>query len=86
MVRGTQNFRQVRAMRCVIPYGLLVVCIALDEVLFWRDPCLPLYSLGDRVTWKSQSNTNEGVLSDAYRVVSFYSTSPTSVRIVTMYG
>ena len=35
MVQATQSFRQVR----------LVVCIALDEIMFWRGPCLPLYCL-----------------------------------------
>ena len=84
MVQGTQSFRQVRATRCVIPYILLVVCIALDEIMFRGCPSPPLYSLEDKVTWKSWSNTVQGVLPNVYRIVSFYSTSFTHVRVVTI--
>ena len=44
MVQGTQSFRQIQSARCVISYVLLVVCIALNDVMFWWGP--PLYSGG----------------------------------------
>jgi len=52
MVQGTQSFRQIQSARCVISYVLLVVCIALNDVMFWWGP--PLYSggAGGEITWK----------------------------------
>ena len=50
MVQETQSFRQVRTARCVTPYVMLVVCIALDDIMIvhvLRGLCPPLYSLGD---------------------------------------
>ena len=52
MVQGTQSLRQIRTTRCVIPYVLCIVCIALDVVMLRRGLCPPLYGMGDRFTWK----------------------------------
>ena len=35
-----------KAVRCVIPYVMCVVCVALDNVVFRGDPCPPIYTLG----------------------------------------
>ena len=32
MVQGTQGFRQVRAVKCIVPTSCVVVCIALGVV------------------------------------------------------
>ena len=41
MVQGTQSFRQIWAARCVIPYILCVVCIALNVDMFRGGPSHP---------------------------------------------
>jgi hypothetical protein len=54
-VKRTRNFRHVRIAVCIIPYimyGGLYYLICGLVVVVWKGPCPPLYSLGDRFTWK----------------------------------
>ena len=67
MVQGTQNYKQVRTARCVIPYVLFVICIALDVGYVLRGPCPPLYSSGIGL----HVNTTKRVLLHVYQVVFF---------------
>ena len=81
MVQGTQNYKQVRTARFVlpIPYVLFVICIALDVGYVLRGPCPPLYSSGIGL----HVNTTKRVLLHVYQVVFLYSTNSTLVRVVT---
>jgi hypothetical protein len=52
-VQGIRNFRQVRTAESVIPYVLLVVCIALDVDCLEGVSAHPYIVWGDMVIWIS---------------------------------